>query len=106
MLIGRKRSGPRLLLYGVLQDLVLSSFLFNIYMRPLCEMIHWFGVRYQYTDDTQYYISTPSSLTDAVDILSQHLDAMIFGPSRDKILSSLVLDVWHYSRQGAQSGGP
>lgn len=48
---------------------------FKIYIMLLGEVFLWFGVRYhQYTDDTQLYISEPSPLSDAVDILFQCLE--------------------------------
>lgn len=50
---------------------IFSPLLFKIYMM----MFLWFGVRYhQYVDDTQLYVSEPSPLRDAVDILFQYLE--------------------------------
>lgn len=46
------------LLCEVPHSSTLFLFLFNIYERPLGEVIQWYDMRYhQYTDDTQLYIS-------------------------------------------------
>ncbi|XP_053149256.1 uncharacterized protein LOC128343844 [Hemicordylus capensis] len=50
------------LLYGVPRGSILSLMLFNIYMKPLGEIIRRFGAGcYQYADDTQIYFSLSSS---------------------------------------------
>ncbi|CAI5766632.1 Hypothetical predicted protein [Podarcis lilfordi] len=44
---------------GVLQGLILSPILFNIYMKPLSGIIQSFGVScQQYANDTQLYFSS------------------------------------------------
>lgn len=48
-----------------------SALLFNIYLRPLCDLIHCHrGRHHQYADVTQLYISTPGKLSNGMIILS------------------------------------
>ena len=77
MLIGSEKSHSRPLPCGVLQGLVLSPLLFNIYMKPLGEIIHHHRMRYhQYADDIQLYITIPGKVSDTVTALSQCLGAV------------------------------
>ncbi|XP_053138881.1 uncharacterized protein LOC128339283, partial [Hemicordylus capensis] len=56
VLIGDCCSSKSELRYGVPQGSILSPMLFNIYMKPLGEIIRGFGAGcYQYADDTQIY---------------------------------------------------
>lgn len=67
----------KIVLCVVLQGLVFFLLLFNIYMKPLDEVISWFRVRYhQYADSNQLYTSAPSCQNDATDILPECLKAV------------------------------
>ncbi|XP_053153318.1 uncharacterized protein LOC128345436 [Hemicordylus capensis] len=60
--LGDSSSLKRELLYGVPQGSILSPMLFNIYMKPLGEVIRRFGAGcYQYAGYTQIYFSLSSS---------------------------------------------
>lgn len=65
-------------LCGVLQDLVLSPLLFNIYMKLLGEIIHPPGVRYHQCDgdDAQLYPSACRETSHAVDVVSWCLEVV------------------------------
>ena len=59
--------------------MIISPVLFNIYMRPLWEVIRGFGASYhQYTEDTPLSLSFYPSAEDAVPSLEHCLDAMLW----------------------------
>ncbi|KAF7248605.1 Phosphatase and actin regulator 1 [Varanus komodoensis] len=67
-------SVPWQLCHGVLQGSILSPMLFNIYMKPLGEVIRRCGLRnHQYADDTQFYLSFSTNPGEAVAVLNRCL---------------------------------
>lgn len=83
--LGKRDSAPDQTVWGA-AGIRLSPFLFNIYMKPLGEIICCHELRhYHYADDTHLYISSPGKLSDVVDILSQHLETMKFWMGNNRL---------------------
>uniref|UniRef100_A0A8D2JHL2 Reverse transcriptase domain-containing protein n=1 Tax=Varanus komodoensis TaxID=61221 RepID=A0A8D2JHL2_VARKO len=74
VVLGDYGSAPWQLCHGVLQGSILSPLLFNVYMKPLGEVIRRCGLRnHQYADDTQLYLSFSTNPGEAVAVLNQCL---------------------------------
>uniref|UniRef100_A0A8D2LRL2 Reverse transcriptase domain-containing protein n=1 Tax=Varanus komodoensis TaxID=61221 RepID=A0A8D2LRL2_VARKO len=74
VVLGDIGSAPWQLCHGVPQGSILSPLLFNIYMKPLGEVIRRFGLRsHQYVDDTQLYLSFSTNPGEAVAVLNRCL---------------------------------
>ncbi|KAF7251784.1 Retrovirus-related Pol polyprotein from type-1 retrotransposable element R2, partial [Varanus komodoensis] len=78
VVLGDFGSAPWQLCRGVPQGSFLSPLLFNIYMKPLGEVIRRFGLQnHQYTDDTQLYLSFSTDPGEAVAVLNQCLAEVV-----------------------------
>uniref|UniRef100_A0A803TNR7 Reverse transcriptase domain-containing protein n=1 Tax=Anolis carolinensis TaxID=28377 RepID=A0A803TNR7_ANOCA len=75
--LGDAYLAPQPLSCAVPQGSILSPMLFNIYMKPMREIIQSFRVRYHlYADDVQLCHSFPSVTKEAVQVLNQCLAAV------------------------------
>ncbi|KAF7239025.1 Heparan-alpha-glucosaminide N-acetyltransferase [Varanus komodoensis] len=74
VVLGGYGSAPWQLCHGVPQGSILSPLLFNVYMKPLGEVIRRCGLRnHQYADDTQLYLSFSTNPGEAVAVLNRCL---------------------------------
>uniref|UniRef100_A0A803TWX8 Reverse transcriptase domain-containing protein n=1 Tax=Anolis carolinensis TaxID=28377 RepID=A0A803TWX8_ANOCA len=98
---------PQRLSCGVPQGSVLSPMLFNIYMKPLGEIIQSFGVRcHLYANDVQLCHSFPPVTKEAVQVLNRCLAAVSDWMRANKLkLSSDKTEVLLFSRKAEQGTG-
>ncbi|KAF7236187.1 putative RNA-directed DNA polymerase from transposon BS [Varanus komodoensis] len=96
VVLGDYGSAPWQLCHGVPQGSILSPLLFDIYMKPLGEVIRRCGLRnHQYADDTQLYLSFSTNPGEAVAVLNRCLvevmgwmraNKLKFNPDKTEVL--------------------
>uniref|UniRef100_A0A670I2H7 Reverse transcriptase domain-containing protein n=1 Tax=Podarcis muralis TaxID=64176 RepID=A0A670I2H7_PODMU len=75
--LGGELSSRHSLVCGVPQGAILSPMLFNIFMRPLAQLVRSFGLGcHQYADDTQLYLLMDGHPDSAPDTLTRCLEAV------------------------------
>uniref|UniRef100_A0A803TMK0 Reverse transcriptase domain-containing protein n=1 Tax=Anolis carolinensis TaxID=28377 RepID=A0A803TMK0_ANOCA len=105
--LGDTCSAPQPLSCGVPQGSVLSPMLFNIYMKPLGEIIRSFWVRcHLYADDVQLCNSFPSVTKEAVQVLNRCLATVSDWMRANKLkLNPDKMEVLLISRRAEQGIG-
>ena len=96
-MIGEEKSSQHPLNCGVPQGAILSPMLFNIYMRPLAQLVRSFGLGcHQYADDTQLYLmmdnrpnTPPTALTKCLEAVTIWLRQSLLklNPQKTEVLS-------------------
>ncbi|KAF7247602.1 Cytosolic 5'-nucleotidase 3A [Varanus komodoensis] len=107
VVLGDHISASWQLCHGVPQGSILSPLLFNIYMKPLGEVIRRCGLRnHQYADDTQLYLSFSTNAGEAVAVLNQCLAEVVEWMRANKLkLNPDKTEVLLVGRSGFGEGG-
>ncbi|KAF7251566.1 Zinc finger FYVE domain-containing protein 26 [Varanus komodoensis] len=107
VVLGDYDSAPWQLCHGVPQGSILSPLLFNIYMKPLGEVIRRCGLRnHQYADDTQLYLSFSTNPGEAVAVLNWCLAEVVGWMRANKLkLNPDKTEVLLVGRSGFGEGG-
>uniref|UniRef100_A0A8D2J9T3 Reverse transcriptase domain-containing protein n=1 Tax=Varanus komodoensis TaxID=61221 RepID=A0A8D2J9T3_VARKO len=107
VVLGDFGSAPWQLCHGVPQGSILSPLLFNIYMKPLGEVIRRFGLwDHQYADDTQLHLSFSTNPGEAVTVLNQCLAEVIGWMRANKLkLNPAKAEVLLVGRSSSWIGG-